>query len=708
MSFLLLVGLIVLQLILPVSGVHGGSDIKPGGAKLNELSNAQLRAFTNLNRARSTWQSKNGTHAIASPCKGGFKKPTYKLSAFQFNKTGIEVGDRSMAHFVLHDIANNETTSCTTPYLQDPNKPMWNNCAGDKDAVTPKTIFKYTASASEVEINQMWICEVENKTHPLPYFSSAKADLTGLLDCVDDPTQTRCTVADEKISPFDGDYVTPVWNSDTMDIIPPSEKEVLGTPWNPTPCIGTSFSYPNWDVQNVTQGKGDDGTTLSFSLSNHANNQSTACTTKGGEWSTCDSDSTEVRFTEETSELAINQTWVCNGGDKYPKDVTFRAIGTAPIDIESKKSTYVKGSLTEPIELSPNVAPEGVNHPGCLETSEAPTWIVTSWVWNERWRNGYNAGDLTATFHNPSTGFNLTCTGDGEELNRDGRYGYERWWGCSLARSPFDDYRTISSIKLNPLTGVFSIDQRWYCNGNGDDNPPAKFRAVGNVDTSLDCSWNNNTATNTSTKTCHQTALPLTLRGTVTERTDLAQDAFFELPPEGYSCTIASVLSTQWQMGFSSDALYAAPTFADSLDTKVRFGIQFVAIDGFQGVAYEGLETTPYLPTSDPARWHECKDYIAGGQSSDAWARQSLDCKWQLDLATGYIAMNHTWFCDDKDPENPIIFTGSGSRFYDTSCYVYRGDDEISCHLVGLNPPPVLPTYLSWKSVPAAELRAWD
>ncbi|KAK6951176.1 hypothetical protein Daesc_007707 [Daldinia eschscholtzii] len=589
-----------------------------------------------------------------------------------------------MAHFLLHDTANNETTSCTTPYLQDPDNPMWNNCEGDQEAVSPKTIFKYTAATSEVEINQLWICEVENKTHPLSYFSSAKTKLAGLLDCVDDPTQTKCVVSDEKISSFDGDYVTPVWNSDTVDIIPPSEKEVLGTPWNETPCIGTSFSYPNWDVQNVTHEKGDDGAILSFRLNNHANNQSVVCTAKGGGWTICDGNSTEVRFTEETSELSVNQT------------VTFRAIGTAPIDIESNKSTYIKGSLTEPIELSPNVAPEGVNHPGCLETSEEPTWIVTSWLWNEIWRGSYSTGNLTATFHNPSTGFNLTCTGDGEELNRDGRYGHDRWWGCALARSPFDDYRITSSIKLNPPHGRLLHKPAL----------PAKFRAVGDVDTSLDCSWNNDTSTDVFVKTCRQTDLPLTVRGTLAERLELAPDAFFELPPEGYSCTIASVLSTQWRTGFTSDSLYTTPALASSFKTNVRFDIQFVAIDGYQFVEYSGLETTPYLPTSDPSRWYECKDYANGIQSSDAWARQSLECKWQLDLATGYVAINHTWFCDDKDPENPIIFTGSGSRFYDTSCYVYRRDEEITCNVVGLNPPPVLPTYLSWKKVPAAELRA--
>lgn len=151
--------------------------------------------------------------------------------------------------------------------------------------------------------------------------------------------------------------------------------------------------------------------------------------------------------------------------------VTFRAVGSVAIDPESTDSTYIKGSLTEPIEMTPNVAPEGVNYPSCIETSEAPSWIVTSWVWNEKWRDGYNTGNLTATFHNPATGFNLTCTGDGEELNRDGRYGNERWWGCALATSPFSKYQIISLIKLNPVTEIFSIDQRWYCNGNEDKLP---------------------------------------------------------------------------------------------------------------------------------------------------------------------------------------------------------------------------------------------
>ncbi|KAI0842465.1 hypothetical protein F5Y06DRAFT_306012 [Hypoxylon sp. FL0890] len=698
---------LALQLVPPACGAPGVLDIQRRATTLNDHSIMELESFIRSRQARSSLRTKRDAKASAggaSPCSEGFEQPKYQISGFQFNKTTIKTGVRSMTHFQLHDVANNESTSCTTPYLQDPNEPVWNDCESDQGPVSPKTIFKYTDSTNELEINQMWICEVENKTHPQPYFSSAEINVADLLQCVDDAKQTRCIIADDAVSPLSGNYVTPVWNSDTVKVIPPSQAAAKVTPWNPTPCIGPSFSYPNWDVQNFTYTRGDDGDSVSLHLNNHASNQSVACTVQEGEWFDCESNSTSVRFIRNSGELSINQTWICNGDEKYPENVTFRAIGSVTIEADSADSIYVKGSLTEPIELTPNVAPEGVNHPGCLETSETPSWIVTSWVWNEIWRNGYNTGDLTATFHNPATGFNLTCTGEGEELNRDGRYGYDRWWGCSLERSPFEDYQIISSIKLNPLTGVFSINQHWYCNGH-DDKLPAGFKAVGDADTSLDCSWNNNTATNTTIKTCYQIELPLVVQGNVTNRTELPQDVFFELPPSGYSCTIASVLATQWQSTWQTDSLYTTPTFANTFKTKANFGITFIALDGFQVVNYADVAVTPFLPTSEPGRWYDCKDYETGEESSSVWARNSLDCKCQLDLATGYFAINHTWFCDDKDPDHPIVFKGSGSRFYDFSCYVYRDDEEIGCNPTGLNPPPVLPTYLSWKRIPAAELR---
>ncbi|KAI1105351.1 hypothetical protein F4804DRAFT_304601 [Jackrogersella minutella] len=705
-SFLLL-SVAALQLILPTRGDDGRLDVQSVAKRPEDRSATRSGSLAESRRARGYSLMKHDAKASIAgvgPCTEGFEKPKYQFSDFQFNKTTIKGGDRGMAHFQLIDIVNNESTSCTTPYLQDTNSPVWNECDGYNDAVSPKTTFKFTASTSELEVSQMWICEAENKTHPHSYFSSAKIELSELLQCADDAKQTICTVADDAVSPLSSEYVTPVWNSGSVEIIPPSENAVPETPWNPTPCIGPSFSYPNWDVQDFLYERGDNGSSASFRLDNHASNQSVACTIQEGEWSSCDN-STNVRFIREIGELSVNQTWTCNGDEDYPENVIFRAVGSVTIESDSASSIYMKGSLTEPVELTPNVAPEGVNYPGCLETSETPSWIVTSWVWNEMWRNGYNSGELTVTFYNPATGFNLTCSGDGEELNRDGRYGLERWWGCDFASSPFSDYRTVSLIKLNPLTAVFSIDQRWYCNGH-DDKLPAKFKAVGDVDTTLDCSWNNDTSTNSSIKTCYQTELPWTVEGNVMEKTELDQNIFFEMPPSGYSCTIASVLATQWKTSWMSNSLFVNPTFADTFKTKGRFSITFVALDGYQGVSYENTSLTPFLPTSEPGRWYDCKNYETGEETSDVWARNSIDCKWQLDLATGYFAINHTWFCDDKNPDNPIVFKGSGSRFYDFSCYIDRSEDMISCDPTGLNPPPVLPTYLSWKSMSVGELRA--
>ncbi|KAI1091341.1 hypothetical protein F5B19DRAFT_493569 [Rostrohypoxylon terebratum] len=449
-----------------------------------------------------------------------------------------------MAHFQLHDVVNNGTTLCTTPFLQDPDMPVWNECDDDDDdALNSKTTFPYIASTKELGINQMWICEVRNKTHPLPYFSSATIDLTELLQCVEDGKQTRCTLTDESTFPFTGDYVTPIWTAGPIEVIPPSENEAPDTPWNPTPCIGPSFSYPNWDVQDFAyrQVYGDESS-VSFRLNNHGNNQSTTCAISEGDWMRCDN-STDVRFTGEIRELSISQTWVCRAEERNSENVTFRAVGSSIIDFESVNSTYILGSLTEPIELTPKVAPEGVNHPGCIEVSETPSWEVTSWVWNEKWQGEYNSGNLTVTFRNSANGFSLECTGDGEELNRDGRYGNERWWGSTVA--------------------------------------------------------------------------------------------------------------TQWRIGWMSDSLYTSPTFADNFETTALFKIIFMALDGFQGVRYKDISITPFLHTSDPGRWHDCKNYETGEETSNTWTRRSLDCKWQLDLATGYFAINHTWFCNDKDPDNP-------------------------------------------------------
>ncbi|KAI1081083.1 hypothetical protein F5B20DRAFT_536706 [Whalleya microplaca] len=708
MRSLLRFGIVASQLVRSARSDNASTKTQSGSSRLDKLPSWNNELAIQWEEKANRFPARHGIIATradtTSPCTDtSFNKPEYKVSGFQFNKTTTPRGDRGLTNFQLQDVANNVSMSCTTPYLQDINNPMWNDCGPKEDEFHPWTTFQYTASEDEVAISQTWICEQENKSFPHPYFSSATLDLTTVIQCVDDEKQTTCTAADDEVPSFSGDYVIPVWNSDQLEIIPPSPEHDTAVPWNPSPCIGVAFSYPNWDVDNFTYNTIDDGISVSFQLKNHANNQSVACIVQGGDWSSCDN-STDVRFIEETNQLSINQTWSCNGGQKYPKNVTFRAVGNASIDAECDQDgcnaakSVIKGSLTQPIELTPNVAPFGVNYPGCLEKSETPSWEVTSWEWKETWTDGYGTGSITAIVHNLANGWNVTCKGYGRDLNRDSGNNDTSYY-CDYVTNAFDSYAISSFIHIDPTTGLFSVDQRWQCNGH-DDKLPAKFKAYGTADNNLECSWENNTETKVDERTCYRTELPFIVTGNVLERTELAAGVFDEVPPDGYSCTISSVLTPGWQASYSTDTIYVGPTpnSADSFKTMVNFLLQNnQAMEGFQRVDYEGVSITPFLPSSEPARWYDCVDQERN-ETSGAWARQSLECKWQLDLATGYFAINHTWYCDDKDPDHPILFTATGSAFWNTGCYVNWRNDQIECNPT--NSSIITPTTFSWDTSP--------
>ncbi|KAI5917236.1 hypothetical protein F4810DRAFT_718068 [Camillea tinctor] len=597
-----------------------------------------------------------------SPCSDlSFKQPDYQINDFQFNRTTTERGERGLVHFDLEDVANNYSLTCTTPYLQDPNNFMWNDCEPAENSTYPKTIFQYIVDQNRIAISQTWVCELENRTFPHPYMSTAEVDLPS-LECAN-ATAIECILRDNGMPTFGGKYTMPVWSSNEGERIQPSPNPPNATanaPWNETPCVGLSFSYPNWDVENFTSSSTDGDVSVRFHLRNHANNQTTTCDYQGSGWHQCDN-TTEVKFDGVTFKLSINQTWTCNATDKwsyYPDLINFRAVASSGLSLECEESncyapnSVAKGSLIEPIELTPNVAPDGVDVPGCLENSVSPSWEVTSFIWNEIYRSSRKVGNVTVVMRNLANDFNLTCEAQGEELNAEGSEDHERWWGCASANNPFDDFRVTTLIQLNPVTQEFATKQTWYCNGN-DLEPPAKIIGNGTLDTALDCSWKNSTYENV--RVCQATG-PQILNGTQESRTDLPRDAFVEVPPKGYSCTISSVTAPKWRVTLQTDTLYTDPlTSTNDFSTRLYDPITATPFSGYQMVDYEGPSLTPFLNVSEPGRWYECKNYgrTENDGSSSEWARNTLDCRWQLDLATGYFALNHTWFCDDKDPEHP-------------------------------------------------------
>ncbi|KAI1850631.1 hypothetical protein JX266_003913 [Neoarthrinium moseri] len=580
----------------------------------------------------------------------------------------------------------------------------------------PRTLFRHIFKDRAVDIDQMWICDQANKSFPHLFYSLGTWSYANALECDNtdgSATRTHCNIPDEKTTSFSGEYSTPYWNTKSPEIISPGPVPANASdspPWNETPCIGLSFSYPNWDVDKLTYS----GEHVEFSLRNHANNQSSRCSferrdSSSEHWVTCDN-STQALFNEQTQQLHVNQTWQCSIKN-YAEPITFNAFGNATLKLNCQQAgscsaahTVIKGSLTEPIEFTPNVAPKGVNYPGCLQNSESPSWEVTYLLWRETFRNNRNVGIVDAVFKNNANGVTISCSGQGEELNIIGSEDHERWWGCDLIeREAFPKYQIASKIKLNPVTRQFAISQPWWCNADRDASP-AKFIGEGRIDVPFSCAWTNSSSStspgsdttcpisNSTGWNCTQTCKigsTLHMPGFITNKTNLSSTEFVEPAPSGYSCTIGSVLSPKWRIPWSTlTPFWGSPLFPNTTETLVSFNLQNMVLGGFAAAAHSDVGMTPLLSGSDPDRWFDCVDNV--GKSVPT----VLDCQWQFDLKTGYFAIRQSWYCDDKDPEHPIVFKGEGSRFFSYTCYVDRQSRDITCQTP--DSTPILPTTYEW------------
>ncbi|KAH9892370.1 hypothetical protein F4778DRAFT_750357 [Xylariomycetidae sp. FL2044] len=636
-----------------------------------------------------------------SPCEGSssFTRPEYQISGFQYNETIGSPGLRAITRFQLRDAANNYSMSCATPYLQDPSAPLWNDCEPAEDELNAKTIFQHLLPANNVTVRQTWFCEQDNGSFPLPYLSEATLQIALPLDCVNG-TAAVCSLPDDQLPTFNGSYTVPIWNSDGIETISPSPKPANisdNPPWNPTPCVGTSFSYPDWTVNDFSYNITDGASAVSLALRNHGNNQSTTCvfTAEDEGFSSCDN-STQVQLNQAENVLTIRQSWQCVVDDQWIEGldpITFNATGAAktPIDCErggcQAPSTVVKGTLTQPIEFTPNVAPQGVNFPGCLNSSETPSWEITSFVWHQINRGERRTGTVEFTARNLANDFQLTCEtqSDGFNLDSDER----DIQGCALEENQFEDYRIFTDFSFDPRAMNFTIDQRWYCNEDGGQTP-AKFRGVGTMlDPPLDCSWANNTSIDEHIQTCILTGMQQ-IDGNVTERTDLAPGIFEEAPMDGYSCTISSVVAPKWRLGWNTDTLYTQPDIfsSDTLNTSVTLTLNILGV-GTGIVDVSARELTPGLSTSDPSRWYDC---FSTSSDFSEWNAKTVDCRFQLDLATGYFALRHAWLCSDKNPDAPILFNATASRYYGVDCYVSHESEHVTCSNSDIE--PLLPTTL--------------
>jgi hypothetical protein len=143
--------------------------------------------------------------------------------------------------------------------------------------------------------------------------------------------------------------------------------------------------------------------------------------------------------------------------------------------------------------------------------------------------------------------------------------------------------------------------------------------------------------------TCLMTSDSMPIASEGFSRADLAPFELTDLIPTGPSCTIASTLTPRWTLnGWSSIIIWQSWNIITEEPTEVDYVMSNAAFDGSFTSTSWSIDMTPYLPTTNSHTWYPCSG-PAG----------SISCQWQIDLATGYIALNQSWYCDDKDSEHP-------------------------------------------------------
>ena len=107
----------------------------------------------------------------------------------------------------------------------------------------------------------------------------------------------------------------------------------------------------------------------------------------------------------------------------------------------------------------------------------------------------------------------------------------------------------------------------------------------------------------------------------------------------------ADVPLTWFRLDLNSSALHGVPPTNISRDGVVRD----IGVTWFDHVGI----VTPWTHRWDPMRlWDDQSE--SDGLSNPGWNfYNALHWSLRFDLSTGYMQLNHSWYCDDKDPERP-------------------------------------------------------
>ncbi|KAI0190604.1 hypothetical protein F4808DRAFT_400840 [Astrocystis sublimbata] len=417
----------------------------------------------------------------------------------------------------------------------------------------------------------------------------------------------------------------------------------------------------------------------------------------------------EFHYTERL--MTVEQRFVCGDPEGlHETSFDIKATGRFPFFCNDEGSgTVCKSSRTEIVaEIrqpvggltpAPVPTPPNADFPGCTANSLYYVYFEADKLLSYHvWYKLHKADDyskveleeqsLSLDFRNEANDYTASCVitdSDTELQNRDG------WVPCFATNTlhSYPRYALETWVHFDLNTRDFKFNQTWYCNDT-DEAIPMQFVATGEAQlTPYQCGWTNTTQDgnfcwpyDTCTPewdiqwcnlTINDYTRPVRIQGNVISTTELPPDAFTnpEPDPDQYSCTETS-LTRPVELTLRNFSIATNYLKSDQYPNWTYSFVDFVfensalaprAGGAWIDVSFGSEELTPYDPLDDPT--------IAYGGYKRSFIN---DMGWsaRVDIGQAYMEFNHSWYCEDKNPQNPILFTATWNGELPLSCEYNR------------------------------------
>ncbi|KAK3339805.1 hypothetical protein B0T25DRAFT_636249 [Lasiosphaeria hispida] len=467
-----------------------------------------------------------------------------------------------------------------------------------------------------------------------------------------------------------------------------------------------------------------------------------------------------MEFTPLTSRAVIQHWWGCGDAKgTYSRRYRTYALYTMPLyclDGDTKLSTCranrhtVKGQLQVPAQYDPVDVPPppGASKAGCTAVSLAPQWVVRSFRYEERrnWRsqvanatappvaewNYKPQNTLSLDLLNKANDYAVSCRLDLSSAD----LANNTWQRCfpDTGRS---QYFIETYVRFHPATAVLSVNQTWYCSDTDASQPLLYEGAVSvqvqycgeTIERQRDVcnrrTFPRGCDINSMTRWC-QTGLynlqagvlqpaDVTVRGNTVRTSRLPANALVDPDPNPDVPVTWTISQFKPEGFFHTYWLYMSivspPTSVLSFDFA---NSAFTRRPGAGGGLIKHVEANTPALSPFTSGWRPAASY---GQLDDPWWTfgfgghfpfdNALSWRMRFDATTGYLEMNHVWYCNDKNPDTPLLFNGTWAGHIKMRCGLndmYDPDRvEIGCFLPNSS-VTVAPQVYSQKLRSMAEL----